>query len=69
VINRPRIKNLSFGNGAHFCLGAHLAAQEVSSAIGKLLPYLAHLRLSDDPLELNPSAILNGWQRVRLVRA
>jgi cytochrome P450 len=68
VINRPRVKNLSFGNGAHFCLGAHLATQEVTTAIGKLLPHLSDLRLSDDPLELNPNPVLNGWQRVQLVR-
>jgi cytochrome P450 len=68
-INRPRSKNLAFGHGIHFCLGAHLAAQEVSAALGGILSHLNGLRLSDEPLEANPSAILNGWQKVELVRA
>jgi cytochrome P450 len=68
LVARPRSKSLSFGHGVHFCLGAHLAIQEVTTAIGGLLPHLEGLRLADAPLELNPSAILNGWRRVELVR-
>jgi hypothetical protein len=32
--DRPLGKNLSFGHGIHFCLGAHLAGLEVRTAIG-----------------------------------
>jgi cytochrome P450 len=66
LITRPAAKNLSFGHGIHFCLGAHLAGQEVRAAIGGLLPYLDHLELTDAPLQRNPTALLNGWQRVEL---
>jgi cytochrome P450 len=66
VIDRPAAKNLSFGHGIHFCLGAHLAGQEVRAAIGGMLPYLAHLELTDAPLQRNPTALLNGWQRVEV---
>jgi cytochrome P450 len=66
LITRPAAKNLSFGHGIHFCLGAHLAGQEVRAAIGGLLPYLDHLELTDAPLERNPTALLNGWQQVEL---
>jgi cytochrome P450 len=66
LIARPAAKNLSFGHGIHFCLGAHLAGQEVRTAIGGLLPYLDHLELSGVPLQRNPTALLNGWQRVEL---
>lgn len=69
IIDRPRERSLAFGHGIHFCLGAHLATQEVNAAMGKLVPHLEHLKLSDAPLLPNPSAILNGWQRVELVRA
>jgi cytochrome P450 len=66
LITRPAAKNLSFGHGIHFCLGAHLAGQEVRSAIAGLLPYLDRLRLTGHPLQRNPSALLNGWQKVEL---
>jgi cytochrome P450 len=66
LINRPAGKNLAFGHGIHFCLGAHLAGQEVRAAIGGLLPHLDRLKLADAPLQRNPSALLNGWQRVEL---
>jgi cytochrome P450 len=66
LITRPAAKNLSFGHGIHFCLGAHLAGQEVRAAVGGLLPHLDHLELTDAALQRNPSALLNGWQRVEL---
>jgi len=68
-IERPLGKNLSFGHGIHFCLGAHLAGQEVRAAIGALAPYLEQLKLKDGPLASNPSSLLNGWQKVELVPA
>ena len=66
LITRPAGKNLAFGHGIHFCLGAHLAGQEVRAAIGGLLPYLGRLKLTDAPLQRNPTALLNGWQRIDL---
>jgi cytochrome P450 len=63
LITRPPGKNLAFGHGIHFCLGAHLAGQEVRAAVGGLLPYLDRLELTG-PLEHNPTALLNGWQKV-----
>jgi cytochrome P450 len=66
LITRPAAKNLSFGHGIHFCLGAHLAGQEVRAAIGGILPYLDQLKLTDAPLQRNPTALLNGWQRIEL---
>ncbi|WP_330255019.1 cytochrome P450 [Nocardia sp. NBC_00565] len=66
LITRPAVKNLSFGYGIHYCLGAHLAGQEVRAAVGRLLPHLGKLELAGAPLERNPSVLLNGWQRVEL---
>jgi cytochrome P450 len=68
LLSRPRARNLAFGHGVHFCLGSHLALQEVSAAVGRIVPYLPSLKLVDQPLESNPSALLNGWQRVELAR-
>jgi cytochrome P450 len=68
LIDRPPGRNLAFGHGIHFCLGAHLAGQEVRSAIGGLLPHLDRLELVG-PLQRNPTALLNGWQKVELAWA
>ncbi|HEY2086024.1 MAG TPA: cytochrome P450 [Mycobacterium sp.] len=65
LIDRPPGRNLAFGHGIHFCLGAHLAGQEVRTAIGGLLPHLDRLELVG-PLQRNPTALLNGWQKVHL---
>jgi cytochrome P450 len=65
LIDRPPGRNLAFGHGIHFCLGAHLAGQEVRTAIGGLLPHLDRLELVG-PLQRNPTALLNGWQKVDL---
>jgi cytochrome P450 len=66
LITRPPAKNLSFGHGIHFCLGAHLAGQEVRAAVGGMLPHLEHLELTGAPLQRNPTALLNGWQKIEL---
>jgi cytochrome P450 len=68
LIDRPPGRNLAFGHGIHFCLGAHLAGQEVRTAIGGLLPHLDRLELVG-PLQRNPTALLNGWQKVDLTWA
>jgi cytochrome P450 len=68
LIDRPPGRNLAFGHGIHFCLGAHLAGQEVRTAIGGLLPHLDRLELVG-PLQRNPTALLNGWQKVDLAWA
>jgi cytochrome P450 len=65
LIDRPPSRNLAFGHGIHFCLGAHLAGLEVRTAIGGLLPHLDRLELVG-PLQRNPTALLNGWQKVDL---
>jgi cytochrome P450 len=68
LIDRPPGRNLAFGHGIHFCLGAHLAGQEVRTAIGGLLPHLDRLELVG-PLQRNPTALLNGWKKVELAWA
>lgn len=48
-IDRKDIQHLSFGGGAHLCLGAHLARVEAQEAIGALVARHPKLRLSDRP--------------------
>lgn len=49
-LDRPtRNVNLTFGGGPHFCLGHHLAKEELRLAIGRLLDRLPGLRLAGPP--------------------
>ncbi|GAA2217674.1 cytochrome P450 [Micromonospora olivasterospora] len=65
-IDRPQGRNLSFGHGIHFCLGAHLATAEVRSAVGKLLPHLDRFELDTATLQLNPTMLHHGYQNIDL---
>jgi cytochrome P450 len=47
-IARPMKPNLAFGNGAHICLGMHVARAEMLVGIGALLDRLPNLRLDPD---------------------
>jgi cytochrome P450 len=49
-ITRPDSdKLLSFGVGAHFCLGAQFARREVRTLLGRLSRELEHLELDGEP--------------------
>jgi cytochrome P450 len=45
---RPVQPHLGFGNGAHICLGMHVARAEIVTAIGALLDRFPNLRLDPD---------------------
>lgn len=60
-IAREPNKHLSFGLGAHFCLGAPLARLEGQIALATLLRRTADLRLTVTPAELR-------WRRGLIVR-
>lgn len=47
-IHRPLRPNLGFGQGAHICLGMHVARAEMSTAISTLLDRLPNIRLDPD---------------------
>lgn len=48
-VERTNIHHLSFGGGAHLCLGAHLARLEAQEAMGALLSRYPRLRRADAP--------------------
>ncbi len=59
-IHRPETKNqLAFGNGAHVCIGQHLARLEMRILFETLLPRLKSVRLSGAPQHVR-SAFVNG---------
>ena len=50
VIERDPVSNVSFGRGAHFCLGAHLARSEARLAVRTLLTRYPELALAGEPI-------------------
>jgi pimeloyl-[acyl-carrier protein] synthase len=60
-VGRGEIRHLSFGLGAHFCLGAALARLEGRAAFAGLLERCPNLRLAvPGPLEYRPNVVLRG---------
>jgi cytochrome P450 len=45
---RPPQAHIGFGDGAHICLGMHVARAEIATAIGALVSRLSNLRLDPD---------------------
>jgi cytochrome P450 len=64
VTRRPG-RQLAFGHGIHFCLGAPLARLEASVALRLLLPELPGLRVAADP-EWRPNTVLRGLEHLIL---
>jgi cytochrome P450 len=48
-VGRDPNKQLAFGYGVHFCMGAALARMEVSSFFSELIPRLKSIELTGDP--------------------
>lgn len=60
-IDRPRIRHLAFGMGAHFCLGAPLARLEVRTALRAMLERFTDFRVADDePVLFHDPKDFNG---------
>lgn len=63
-IERPNAnKHLSFGHGAHFCLGAQLARNEMRSLLGALVPRLESLEPAGTATTAR-STFVGGHKRV-----
>ncbi|MFK7916948.1 MAG: cytochrome P450 [Ilumatobacter sp.] len=50
-------KQISFGYGVHFCLGAQLARNELRSLFGALVPRLASIELAGDPTTMQTTFV------------
>ncbi len=51
-IRRASNDHVSFGFGPHFCLGAHLARNQMRAMLGELMTQLGRLELGGDPVRL-----------------
>ena len=60
--------HMAFGHGAHRCVGAFLAREEADAALRAVAQYLPDFVLTDEPLELAESLILQGFRRIPVVR-
>jgi cytochrome P450 len=58
----PSERHLSFGHGAHYCLGAPLARLQARVAVQVVAAERGRIRLADDPAALR-------WQRSIRVRS
>jgi cytochrome P450 len=65
-LTRADNPHLAFGIGPHFCLGAHLARQEISVMLEALLRRFPRLRL-DGRVERVPSNFINGVRHLPVV--
>jgi cytochrome P450 len=61
---------ISFGHGAHVCLGQHLARMEMRILMEELLPHLASIELAGEPARVE-SVFVGGLKRlpVRFTKA
>jgi len=68
-VDRETNRHLAFGKGPHFCLGAHLAREELRVSLSLLLERLPGLRLADpDAVRLTGTGgILRGAYRLPVV--
>jgi cytochrome P450 len=66
-VARENNHHLSFGFGAHFCLGAPLARLEAEIAFRGLLESFPKLSLTGAPVERRPNPILRGLARLEAV--
>ena len=65
-IDRKEIHHLSFGGGAHLCLGAHVARVEAQEAVGALVARYPHLRAVEGSEEWKQVPSFRGLARFRV---
>jgi cytochrome P450 len=59
-ITRGPVKHLTFGFGAHYCIGAETGRRELRIALELLTRRLPGLRLADRPVEIEPVFVTRG---------
>ncbi len=65
VIDRAPNPHLGFGQGAHFCVGAHLARLEVRLFLNAMFDSVSRFELEGEPERL-PSNWFTGWTSMKV---
>jgi cytochrome P450 len=68
LVRRETRRQLAFGHGIHYCLGAPLARLEAGIALRRLLPLLPRLRVDGQP-QWRPTTVLRGLEHLWLAPA
>ncbi len=58
---------ITFGLGAHYCLGAALARLEGSIALEEMLKRFPEWEVDLSEATLSPTSTVRGWERLPLV--
>jgi len=66
-IHRPSVSHLTFGYGAHFCLGAGLARLEGRIALDELLSRFPEWDVDMAGATLAPTSTVRGWETLPIV--
>ena len=65
-VTRPHRPHLSFGGGAHYCLGAPLARAEACIAVARLFERAPLMQLAKDPIAWRRSRSFRGLSRLHV---
>ena len=66
-IHRTPMAHLTFGYGAHFCLGAALARVEGRIALDELLTRFPEWEVDRDGAHISPTSTVRGWETLPIV--
>jgi cytochrome P450 len=66
-VRRKPLSHMTFGHGAHFCLGAALARLEGRIALDELLARFPDWEVDVDAARLSSSAAVRGWETLPIV--
>jgi cytochrome P450 len=66
-IHRKAVSHVTFGYGAHFCLGAALARLEGRIALDELLSRFPEWSVDVDGARIAPTSTVRGWERLPFV--
>jgi cytochrome P450 len=66
-VRRTGVPSLSFGGGAHYCLGAHLARLSLAPLFPKLLKRFPDMVLAAEPAFRSPGVTLRGFENLPVI--